>query len=58
LRPLRIRAGDRVWFTGTWVPNSASSAALAGVADGDAALLTRQGAHLAVSTTEISVRRP
>ena len=58
LRPLRIRAGDRVWFTGTWVPNSPSSAALAGVADGDAALLTRQGAHLAVSTTEISVRRP
>ncbi|HEY0937870.1 MAG TPA: sigma-70 family RNA polymerase sigma factor [Trebonia sp.] len=56
LQPLRIRAGDRVWFTGTVVANPASFPALAGVTGSDAALLTRQGAHLAVTTTKISVR--
>jgi RNA polymerase sigma factor (sigma-70 family) len=56
LRSLRIRAGQRVWFTGTLVGNS-SATALAGGTGGDAALLARQGAHLAVSTTRISVRR-
>jgi hypothetical protein len=56
LRSLRVRAGQRVWFTGTLVGNS-SATALAGGTGGDAALLARQGAHLAVSTTRISVRR-
>jgi RNA polymerase sigma factor (sigma-70 family) len=59
LRTLRVRAGDRVWFTGTLVANSASYPAHAGVAGLDVALLARQGAHLAVSTTRISVgQRP
>ena len=57
LRPLRIRAGDRVRFTGIMVGTSPSYPALAGVNGGDAALLARQGAHLAVSTTKISVER-
>ncbi|MBV9205704.1 MAG: sigma-70 family RNA polymerase sigma factor [Actinobacteria bacterium] len=57
LRPLRIRAGDRVRFTGIMVGTSPSYPALAGVSGGDAALLARQGAHLAVSTTRISVER-
>ena len=56
LRPLRVQAGDRVWFTGVVVSNSSSYPALAGVTGDSAALLTRQGAHLAVSTTKISVR--
>jgi RNA polymerase sigma factor (sigma-70 family) len=55
LRPLHIRAGDRVWFTGTLVGDSSSYPAQTGVTGGDAALLARQGAHLAVSTTKISV---
>lgn len=58
LRPLRIRAGDRVWFTGTVVGNAPSFPALAGVTGSNAALLARQGAHLAVSTPEISVGQP
>jgi hypothetical protein len=56
LRPLSVRAGDRVWFSGSVVGNYASHPARAGVTGGDAALLTRQGAHLAVNTTRISVR--
>jgi len=55
LQPLRIEAGDRVRFTGLVVGNSASYPALTGVTGGDAALLARQGAHLAVNTKGISV---
>jgi serine/threonine-protein kinase RsbT len=57
LRPLRVRAGDRVHFTGTLVGNPPSYPARAGVHGSDAALLAHQGAHLAVSTTRISVQR-
>ena len=57
LRPLRIRPGDRVRFTGTLVGNPASYPARAGVSGSDAALLARQGAHLTVSTTRISVQQ-
>jgi RNA polymerase sigma factor (sigma-70 family) len=57
LRALRVQPGDRVWFTGTVVRGSPARPALAGITGGDAALLARQGAHLAVSTTRISVRR-
>jgi RNA polymerase sigma factor (sigma-70 family) len=57
LRALLVQAGDRVWFTGLVVSDSPSYPAQAGVTDGSAALLARQGAHLAVSTTKISVRR-
>jgi hypothetical protein len=55
LRPLQIRAGDRVHFTGTLTGNPPSWPARAGVRGRDAALLARQGAHLAVSTTRIAV---
>jgi hypothetical protein len=55
LRPLRVRAGDRVRFTGIMVGNSSSFPAQTGARGSDAALLERQGAHLAVSTTNISV---
>jgi RNA polymerase sigma factor (sigma-70 family) len=58
LRPLRIRAGDRVWFSGHVVGDSAAYAAQAGLAGGDAARLARQGAHVVVATTKITVRRP
>ncbi len=57
LRALRVEAGDRVWFTGAVVGNAPSYPALAGATGGDAALLARQGAYLAVSTTKISVKR-
>jgi RNA polymerase sigma factor (sigma-70 family) len=57
LRPLRIRAGDRVRFTGTLTGNPPSYPAQAGVRGSDAVLLVRQGAHLTVSTTRISVQR-
>jgi RNA polymerase sigma factor (sigma-70 family) len=57
LRPLRIRPGDRVRFTGTLTGNPPSYPAQVGVRGSDAALLTRQGAHLTVSTTRISVHR-
>ena len=56
LRPLSIHAGDRVRFAGTVVANTASFSAQAGrTKGGDAALLARQGGHIAVSTTGISV---
>jgi serine/threonine-protein kinase RsbT len=56
LRPLSIHAGDRVWFAGTVVANPASFSAQAGrTKGGDAALLARQGGHIAVSTSGISV---
>jgi RNA polymerase sigma factor (sigma-70 family) len=57
LRPLQVRAGDRVRFTGTMVGTSSSFPAQIGARGSDAALLERQGAHLAVSTTKISVER-
>jgi hypothetical protein len=57
VRALLVQGGDRVWFTGVVVGNSPSHSALAGVAGSDAALLARQGAYVAVSTTRISVRR-
>jgi len=57
LRPLQVRAGDRVRFTGTLIGNPSSYPAQAGVHGNDATLLARQGAHLAVSTTRISVQR-
>ena len=56
LRALRIQPGDRVWFTGVVARDSSSYPAVTGVTGGSAALLARQGAHLAVSTTKISVR--
>lgn len=56
LRPLQIRAGDRVHFTGTLIGDPSSYPARAGVHGSDAALLARQGAHLAVSTTRIWVQ--
>jgi RNA polymerase sigma factor (sigma-70 family) len=56
LRPLHIRAGDRVRFAGTVAGNPAAYPASAGVTVGNGArLLSRQGVHLAVNTTEISV---
>ena len=57
LRAFRVQAGDRVRFTGVVVSDSPSYPTLAGVTGGSAALLARQRAHLAVSTTRISVRR-
>jgi RNA polymerase sigma factor (sigma-70 family) len=56
LRPLQIRAGDRVHFTGTLIGDPSSYPARAGVHGSDAALLARQGAHLAVNTTRIRVQ--
>jgi hypothetical protein len=55
LRPLQIRVGDRVRFPGILTGNPPSWPAQAGVRGSDAALLARQGAHLVVSTTRISV---
>jgi len=56
LRPLHIQAGDRVRFDGTVAGSPASYPARVGVTgSGDIRLLTRQGAHLDVSTTKISV---
>jgi serine/threonine-protein kinase RsbT len=57
LRTLRVQGGDRVWFTGVVVSDTSSYPAQAGVTGGSAALLARQGAHLTVNTTRISVRR-
>lgn len=54
-RPLCMRADDRVRFTGTLIGNPSSYPARAGVHGNDATQQARQGAHLAVSTTRISV---
>jgi RNA polymerase sigma factor (sigma-70 family) len=55
-RPLHIHAGDRVRFDGTVTGNSPAYPASVGVTgSSDARLLSRQGAHLTVSTTKISV---
>jgi RNA polymerase sigma factor (sigma-70 family) len=57
LRPLRVRAGDQISFGGTVVGNSQSFPAQAGLGSrGDVQLLSRQGAHLVVSTTSISMK--
>jgi hypothetical protein len=57
LRPLHIHAGDRVRFDGTVAGNSPAYPASVGVTgSGDAELLSRQGAHLTVNTTKISVQ--
>ncbi len=48
LEPLRVRAGDRVRFTGAVVGNPSSGRYQTG-------LLARQGAHIAVKTTNIRV---
>jgi RNA polymerase sigma factor (sigma-70 family) len=56
LRPLHIQAGDPVRFDGTVAGSPAGYPASVGVTDGgDIRLLTRQGAHLDVNTTKISV---
>jgi RNA polymerase sigma factor (sigma-70 family) len=58
LRSLDVRTGDRVSFGGTVVGNSPSFTGQVGLASrGDGELLARQGAHLAVSTISISVKR-
>jgi RNA polymerase sigma factor (sigma-70 family) len=58
LRPLHIHAGDRVRFDGTVTANSAAYPASVGVTgSSDARLLSRQGAHLTVNTTKISVQQ-
>jgi RNA polymerase sigma factor (sigma-70 family) len=56
LRPLHVRAGDRVRFGGTVIGNGPSFPHRAGLtARSDEKLLARQGAHLAVRTTSIVV---
>jgi RNA polymerase sigma factor (sigma-70 family) len=56
LRSLSIQSGDRVRFGGTVVANSPSFSHQTGLTSpGDIELLTRQGGHVAVSTTGISV---
>jgi RNA polymerase sigma factor (sigma-70 family) len=56
LKPLHIKAGDHVRFTGRVAANPSSYPARAGVTSADGAgLLGSQGAHLAVSTTAIQV---
>jgi hypothetical protein len=52
-----VRAGDRVHFTGTLIGNPLSYPAPTGLRGSDAALLARQAAHLAVSTSRIWVQR-
>jgi RNA polymerase sigma factor (sigma-70 family) len=57
LRTFQVHAGDRVRFAGQVIANSPDYPASVGLTSrGDAGLLSRQGAHLAVSTTKISVR--
>ena len=57
LKPLHIAAGDRLRFTGAVAANGSSYPARAGVHGQDAALLSRQGAHIDVKTTDIRVER-
>jgi RNA polymerase sigma factor (sigma-70 family) len=57
LRTFQVHAGDRVRFTGRVTGNSGAYLASVGLTNrGDAGLLTRQGAHLVVNTTKISVQ--
>ena len=55
LRSLSIQSGNRVRFGGTVVANSPSFSRQPLTSPGDIELLTRQGVHVAVSTTGISV---
>jgi hypothetical protein len=55
LRPLHIAAGDRLRFTGVVTGNGSSYPVQAGVAGPDAKLLSRQGAHIEVQTTDVRV---
>ncbi len=58
LRTFQVRAGDRVRFTGRVTGNSRAYPASIGLTSrGDAGLLSRQGAHLVVNTTKISVQQ-
>ena len=57
LRLLHIAAGDHVRFTGEVTGNGSSYPARAGVHGADAALLSRQGAHIDVETTQIQVEQ-
>jgi RNA polymerase sigma factor (sigma-70 family) len=57
LRTFQVHAGDRVRFAGRVTGNPHGYPASIGLTSrGDAALLSRQGAHLTVSTTKISVQ--
>ena len=57
LRTFAVHAGDRVRFAGRVTGNSRAYPASIGlISRGDAALLSRQGAHLDVNTTKISVQ--
>lgn len=56
LKPLQVRAGNRVAFSGTVVGNSPSYPGRVGMSSREGAgLLASQGAHLEVRTTRISV---
>jgi RNA polymerase sigma factor (sigma-70 family) len=55
LKPLHIVAGDRLRFTGTVAGNGSSYPDRVGVRGQDATLLSRQGAHIEVKTTDIQV---
>ena len=56
LRTFQVHAGDRVRFVGRVTGNPRAYPASVGLTSrGDAVLLLRQGAHLAVNTTKISV---
>ncbi|HEY1673510.1 MAG TPA: sigma-70 family RNA polymerase sigma factor [Streptosporangiaceae bacterium] len=55
LRPLHIVAGDHLRFTGIVAANGSTYPAGAGVTGPDATLLRRQGAHIAVDTTNVQV---
>jgi RNA polymerase sigma factor (sigma-70 family) len=55
LKPLHVRPGDRLRFTGTVARNGSSYPARAGLSGPDATLLNRQGAHIDVETTDIRV---
>lgn len=57
LRAFQVHAGDRVRFAGRVTANSRADVVSVGlISRGDAALLARQGAHLDVNTTKISVQ--
>jgi RNA polymerase sigma factor (sigma-70 family) len=57
LRALQVHAGDRVRFAGRVTGNPPAYPASVGLTSrSDAALLSRQGAHLTVNTTKISVQ--
>ena len=55
LRPLNIKVGDRLRFTGTVLGNGSSYPDRTGVRGPGSALLNRQGAHIDVKTTDVQV---